>query len=1138
MSQNSSQIAIINKGKPTAPIYVYSSSGNETPMGTIRMYETFLTNFSDSSIASSFFVDKKGVDLLRFLLTTTKVNLYPVDSIVTREDLEKIKESFDIIKLYFSSITNGGRNKKIHDEYSAMIPNIKLKVKIITIKDTPIANILLEVIDSLKSSTRNTIKDVSQLIVSQGSIESARNKMIVSSTVGHNNLFLSPINPTAFDDFREFCRRYIGEGSKVSEDSGHNLEVLKTNLLMALGVFRHNLKMTDLKTGKEVELSMNRNSMANVNKVLIAFLQKPNYAEDFFKIADKLIRFYPDKTNDIEELKTIFVEGATFSPIIMRDENSYIGGSKERLSTIKRIISKIETIIPEEEPVKKSMWDDSSSDDEEIIIKKPVVKKSLKKKPIQITKIVSEQDQFKIDLKLIKTIMDLLNEAKDPFLTNESGVRSREIYRSIIDSTFGDVKSEFILDWWQQIFLDWLKINKSFILVGDTSGGKTFITIMGMIRLFTKLLNESDARFIYLGPSSQLVTLQFSNLLTYYPDWSMYFGICCKSIVNVPPTARILLGTPIEIKKYMYQIEFERDTVTTLDNIDFQIQRAIVNPFIKNCRTLFIDEIQTLSPTYVQTQEIEQTMECKAIEDIMKCVSYDKDKKSQIVGISATLSDPSIANLKQKISSISGIPFIDEIKYGHNDIGLQDEKFRESFIPIMKTPVVVPVLIDGQEIKTGTNEIIFQPLDNKAIEMIIRDAAYVRKVLPLSIYTNSELGTIQKYKDFIGYIERKNLNCHIWHSLAQRYRNNVDSLGFSEMGSSTQINKWLDLIKIDIHNLIYDANIDTVVHEGNFRSLIQDYISVSGDNIASQNIVLSPELYGLLYEYIAISKGAVGFATDIHPYYRFGKSNTDNFFSLITPGTNTDTIFKKLLIAQDADPNTNSGSIIPLIMRGIAFGIGIVTSSIPLAFQLEIFKFINVKGKQTDNFPIPIIFCEFMMTTGVNFSTMSVCILYDSLTEIGTSEFKQIAGRPGRRGNIKVATLNPVIYTYNVSNILTMNTLETLDFDLTNVNSSFFHPNEVYEYMCKLIVKFENNRDSILLKNVNVCETIISGDLFKGLGGSNVLLVRKIQLAKLQVSELFNTCKNMFPKIADDILRPFFIYLQRAEIYSLNVQIS
>lgn len=1135
MSSDSALIKITKEGNPMLPNYFYNSKDNKNPTGSIEMYRIFISNFSDPTISNGFFTSPHGVKLLESLLTVLGCSLYIKANENDPIYHQLIKQAFNIIQKFFSTLSSTGRTKDTFKIYVTMIPKIEKKILYSPLKDSPIPELLTGLIHSLTSSARSTVRDIGKLVTTQGSIESARLSMVHHATINRiSNLFLSPINPTVFPDLRKYCIKFIGEGTKVSEESGHNIVIIKEQMLQVVGLIKKNAGFK----------SLNGNQVSDINEVLYYFLQHPEVMRLFLKVIDRLERFYHDSIDDINNLKDVWIdENVTFT---FTPSEGYIGGTKGRQSSVSRQLLKVTEVYPKEEikPIAKPrgfFGQDSDSEDE--TPKEVIAKKGKKVKSILVTETVSN-NIINVSMKSIKFLIKILNDGTNPAENQEIKKKVEEFYAAIDNDTFGDVKSNLTLDWWQSLFLDKVKSGESFILVGDTSGGKTFIALMGMRIIFNLFLNEPDARFIYMGPTPQLCVLQFANILRAYPEYSQYFGICCKLIVDVPPTAKILFGTPIEIKKYLREIKFHHNTIVNLDNLQDSMINAIDDPnsFVNNCKNVIIDEIQTWSPEYVKSLEIEQIMECKAIEEVLSSVSYQRDNKSQVIGLSATLSPESILNIKTKISSITGIPNISEIIYSHNDIGLNDLLNKDTYEPIMKKPEIIPIKIEGKTITSfKKGEVINQQvLDNSGIEMIIRDAT-TKGVIPISIYRESELSTIQAFKDFIAYLEKANKECTIWHSLFNRYNEDISN-GASKMREESQVKKWKTILKERIDSVIHDVNLNEVVHIGNFNKLIEIYSVASNDRLSSKSPILSPELYGLLYEWLQVHKLEYPFSKDIHPYYRFSNiNNSDSFFNLIDPIDNTETTLKKILMAQDADPNSNSGSIIPLIMRGISFGVSLITSSIPLGFQLEIFKFINVKSKQIgDSVPIPILFGEFGMSVGVNFSTMAVCIVRPTLMSIGPSEFNQIAGRPGRRGNAN--TRAPIVYTFNVENTLDFlergKRFETLDFNVDHIRSNFFTTSEIYDFMTKLIVKFENNKDTIAQKVETASELIISGDCFKGLGGSDLLMVRKNQLAKYQLREIFDTCKNLFPRIVDSQFREMFVFLQKAEFYNLNVQIS
>lgn len=1143
MASESSSIKVINKGGLLKPNYCYSSSGEEVPMGTHQMYDKFITNFSDPIRASIFFSQKDGFDMLTVILTGLKCPLFIESETNNSNYIESIKMAFSIIQRFTSNLSNNGKTKETHKNYVNIIKKIQEKAIIPSLKGTIVSSLLIDLCNSLSTAQRSVVRDVAHIAQVQGSIESARNQISNTSVIDRiSKLFLSPIDPSVFSMVREYCIQYIGEGKKVSEESGHNLDVMKNNLLLTVGLFRQNL----IYNGKPLT-SFNINNMGDINSILSLFLTQPEKARLFIKIMQKTTKFYTDIDEDIVTLNDIFVENSSFE---FTPSTSYISGSKDRPSTIKRTITNVrkveESTIPgknqkstsESKGFFTSTNKSTDSDSEE-----EYYTSTKKKKYINITEVVSE-DIVNIPIKAVKSVMNLLNQGLNALSSQDNKKKAMEIIKAIEEDTFGDIKADLVLDWWQNLFIEKVKNGESFVLVGDTSGGKTFISLMAVRILFNQYINETKAKFIYMAPTPQLAVLQFANILTSYPNYSNFFGICCKSIVNIPPTARILIGTPNEIKKYLTEITYHRDTIITLDNLKEKMENAIENPFVENCRTLFIDEIQTWSPTYVQGVEVEQMMECKAIEEVISCVNFDKDDKSQVIGMSATLSSESILNIKKCISELTHIEIVSDIIYAHEDIGLSDLSKKSTYVPIMKKPEILAVKIEGSCLKTfkpptmnknkvvSNGETIYeQVLDSHVAEMIVRDAES-KGVLPLAFFRESELATIQMFKDYIDHLERKNLQCTIWHDLYKRYNEDVNRIGRGKMSELNQRNKWIDILSENIRLVMRDINAEPIINISRFNSYKQ---LLESDFGSTDSINYSPELYGLIVEYSAFKNGLLPFAREIHPFYRFGSVvNANNFFSLEDPIKKTDTVLKKILIAQDADPSSNTGSIIPLIMRGIEYGCGILTSSIPLGFQLEIYKFINIKSKSDDS-PIPVLFNEYGMSMGMNTSIMSVCMARPISIEIGASEFKQIGGRPGRRGNFNSKA--PVIYTFNISNTYLIDRFEVLDFSVSGISSNFFLPSEVHDYLAKIIVKYENNKSTISERKVSTIDTIISGDTFKGLGGPDVLLVRKIQIAKYQVREIFNTIRNLNPTIASTVLSSMFNYLQRAEFYSLNVQI-
>uniref|UniRef100_A0A6C0BDV5 Helicase ATP-binding domain-containing protein n=1 Tax=viral metagenome TaxID=1070528 RepID=A0A6C0BDV5_9ZZZZ len=1170
MNTKSNGIKIVKKGTPVKPIYEYKSGNVSIPMGSQRMYDEFNLNFSDQNTAVTTFSSPDGITMLTTMLNVVKCPLY-VDLNSDKEYLSlspelkeqrkstyerSISSAFDKISLFISGLTRVG-SKDLYNSYSEILTKIsEEKLASPSIVGTTVVNHLRNLKKLLNSSSIQVVSDISKIVINEGSTESAKNKILNSSSVGFiNTEFLSGLSSGVFSDFREYCIKYIGEGTKIVDETLSDANKKREMMLMSLFILKNEFKTVETKiverTGLEKTvikyMDIGTNSTENVNNFLIKCLEEPELVRKILKVFSHIKKFYPEYIETFQKLGTVFEEKTSFSyTLIGNDISKYIGGTVSRESSIiKTPYEEVE--IEEEKFVESSKAKGKATKtaseidflDEELDtlrISKPTKGKKIKIKTI--TRIPLESSTVRIEINHVKDLMTFLNSSIKCDDSKDLLKKAKDNLNKVLDSTYGEEESEFVFDWWQDEYLKKTKNGDSFILVGDTSGGKTKVSILGSKIQINKYLDDPTAFIINIAPTSQLAIQQFSNLLVHYTDKSHLFGISVKSINDVPSTCRILVGTACEVEKYLYPVSFKEGTILNKTNIESEVTKAIRTPGLKRCRVLVIDEIQTLSPTYIQEKEYEKKMECKAMERIIQSVSYEDNSESQVIGISATLSRESIDNIKRKISYLTSIPLVSEIIYGFEDIGLSDRTKISTHIPIMQKQELYPIKMDGYNIsKFGIDDqIVEQNLDNQVIESIIRHA--IRdNVVPICFYRESELSTIEMYKSFINYLDQKNSECIRWHLLKDRYNTAMDTHGI-KMLEPAKIKAWMDILDENIHDIIHNTNFGSSCYD-DFDALINYYDIHSKTQLRLLNPIYSPELYGLLYEYRAIAKSNssgnyLPFSSDVHPYYKFG-TTTDDFFALKSP-TGEDTTLNKILIGQDADPNENTSGIIPFVLKGLKYGVGPITSNIPIGIQTEMFRYINVKSKNIGSQnQIPVLFGEYGMTMGVNFNLMAVCIIRPTLTYISVSEYKQTNGRSGRRG--VASTIAPRTYTFNIAGVYHYDLLETLTFNLSDIKSTFFSSEDAYIFLTNMIVKVLRNQDVIFSKENTNVEPILSGDAFKTLGGDDILPVRKIQLAKYQVKEMYDTCKNMFPDVTDENIRKLYSFLQKAEFYNLNVHI-
>lgn len=1221
MSKNNNCIRIVLKKKK----YYYKlpgEAGNEYEMGSAGMYNEFLKNNADCGTGTESFFNVENDLSYKFLsiFTDEQCPLY-IDG--PDQDIALIEQSFEIIIFCVNKNKRHNASKKFKNNMLILNTQCKSKAKYYKSNKVEISQkfFIATLLESLAEAflienDKGVITKKNLVRTTETSFESSLQNLRIGVNYNAANAakYLSSLDSSVFVIVRNFCRKSIGEGTKVEEVTARGIEMLRMKFQGCISKIKADFRRNDVDFNKLNSSKKDSHIIAfnalcrnpvitrnfltilaasgklcegviDLKSLIDIFGTTKNYVfSDIKREGNNFIAIRSTITEILEESKSSDSDsddegGGFFSrkPVLKKpgDESSSSDSESENESESdsesesesenessgydslsddipggfgiieNKHSSFKETTNPDlppelvssgtsrSHPIGRSRWLKSSSTKDPVTLKKTVLKSTtvtdtkLSKKVESETIIEEDSLKIVINLKNLSSLINILHSQRTVDIDNE-------FYERIISGSITKEKEGIKLDWWQKDFKMHVVKGESVILVGDTSGGKTFIAISSIRDLYMKISDSSSDRIVYIAPTSQLAILQFSNMLTMYPDDSRNFGIACKSITDIPPTWKVLFGTPTFVKRVLINSRV-KETVSD-DKFREDIQNALSQSEVINCSTLFIDEVQTLSPKYVENQEIEYKKECKNIEDILYCCRRKVDGdfiQGQVVCISATLSNDSIVNLKRKISLITKIPDIHEVKYSHNDIGLVDKSLEDTYVPIMKKPDFFYVKTTGVGFESYkvTDRVEQQVFNNENLETIIRDARD-SDVFPLSIFTENELSTVQLFKNFLNYVKRKCSECTQWNSLYRRHSNEHDfSVYKTETKTETIVKKHKELLEIITLNIreltgkILSSSTRLSENENEVINRVCDLLEISSPFV-------SPELYGLCYEYEQLYHWNNPFTYEVHPFYRYGGSYSGDLFSLTnSAGNKTDLC--KILESQDADVS-NERSIIPLILEGFKYGMSIITSSIPLGFQLEIFKFINIKSKLSGGRnPIPILFSEYVMSMGMNLSTMSIAILYRELINIGVCEFLQMVGRAGRRGNSNQAA--PKIYTFNVANIGVVRTLEDLDFDIKALTSDFFEYSEIIDTLCNIMVKYDTIADEI--SNISSIDTIINGSTFKFMNTTS-LTVRKIQLAKFQLIELYSRCRNIFPSICDSILVKVFKLLQKAEFHYINDQIN
>jgi len=680
--------------------------------------------------------------------------------------------------------------------------------------------------------------------------------------------------------------------------------------------------------------------------------------------------------------------------------------------------------------------------------------------------------------------------------------KNKEAFESIMQTEKNKIK----LYYWQQEMLDLVSTNASVILAGVTSGGKTFIARIITAKRVSQMLQSGNYndKLIFCAPTIQLATQVYADMYVSFPTFNDKFSIITNGFTKINPNTLVYIGTAKELNDFFTEHNKKslvNNKFTQKEKLEHYVSENIMPPF----HTLIIDEIHTLSPNYNESSNNKYIS--KNIEDLIGTLNTEN---SQIIGLSASLTDNSIQNLISKIKEKSNINTIHTIRYSFSDIGryvkpLESEK--ESLSKLTFTQEIYPIKFKNSILSKATNE--------QDLELIELNGELFEKLLwkikddninPCAIFFKSEIETISNLKKFIDYMERR-VKGTTWFSLFTNYKNNKGSI---------DMNNLFLTIKNEIKRVASIINNNSPpISEKYFTPLLEIY---NMKNEKLLNINYSIDLYGLLYEYVQHETKKPFFVSPVHPLYNFGSSNNETEdFEFFKNGVITD--FGKILQSQNVDI-VKQNSLRDLIIDAAKYGIGLITSFVPFGFQVGITSMLK-KNKN-----IGVIFCDYGMSMGVDLPFSSIVDIYSEMTPELRNVFEQKSGRSGRNsGDGKPK--KSIVYTVNVSNIFNMNSLPDLDFNLSEFHSNFYNSTNIISCLLEIIKVFYNNKNNILKYDSTVIQQFYYNLMFPGVENLSTSS-EKIILMKEQVRELYEICKIAANLIVVEYLDPLYHFFQKA----------
>ena len=705
-------------------------------------------------------------------------------------------------------------------------------------------------------------------------------------------------------------------------------------------------------------------------------------------------------------------------------------------------------------------------------------------------------------------------------------------------------EKEFEFDYWQKDAIQYASDGESFILSGDTSGGKTSLAVV-FIELFFK---NPKVQILFIVPTDPLAFQVCANLIKTFKKSTIkpVISIYTDTLDIVAENTNILIGTPKDLNGILSIKNTKKFIPTSLETREKTLPDIFDPDFPKiQFDKILIDEIHTMSTSYDVT--IEGEKRAVSIQDLLKC----SNPQTQIIGFSATLSKTSIQNLKNFVKNSTGIE-MKEIIYTFDDIG---KKTKNQILtkPVIQKQVkyiitevdesydTLPKESKGYKSINRFQEATIKPLfiSGRFIFQLLKSIISWGKT-PCAVFCGEEHDVLDCYSKLVNFLENGSNSCKLWLDLKYKF----ESVFFEKISDEVKFSDfWF--------NLIYEAFIKSISFNDYSEdslayvecNLVKDFnIILTRRNIASYKEetlrFISPESYGLMFEIIHFEQffSSSSFRKPFsgkHPFYRFIVNELKEGMFSPYDSEKKITRFGELLETQKIDftgsfssesDNKAKNPLVHLILTGINYGVGIITSTVPFAIQCEIVSYLR-KSARSEN-PLPFIFCDDGMSMGINYSFISTCILLKDLSNISTSSYFQKKGRAGRRSYDILIT--PDIYLVNVANGNELNEVEDTTYTNNGLSSFFYTPTQLISSVTYYILQTLNENIPISPNSYNELYISEYFPYLQSLGSS------QIRLMKLQIKEMFDRLRNVNPLVSENFIKKLFNYIQNVEYQQIQ----
>lgn len=1057
-----------SKPKTKSPFSPYSEEFSKNPEGGLDMILQYFSEVfgEESSSNGGIFISKFG----DFLSMVRNRDL--MERLLAVHNPEKVNRFFDMIRVVVFKVARGSdeNSKRLIGTLSDFGAGLRDK------NTETFGNILVGIAeDSRHPQDQEEIQD-SKLKASSSNEETILTDSLSAPEPTFTNSMLHPVEISALSSVERSCRD-IGQRIEVGTFL-HDISKLRN-------VFHHALFYYYRRILKKKVSEIN--SMGSREKFLFLFnqaSQKPSIS--FVKFA---LESMSNGLSDRYDLDRAILN------LRAAIDEANIGKTRNRADSFN--ISELIGLMFSSKDALMFLVDPDNT--------KNLINNGRKILPGEISKILA---LFRTD-----QIIDNIGDSK---LDDEFCAKSYE-------QVTGETGNQMRLYWWQKEAVDYAIAMESFILSGPTSGGKTFASMMIMAKIISMINHSRETTslgekplFVYCAPTDPLALQTYSNMIVSFPRIANTIAIVSSSLVNVPINASIFVGTPKHLRDVFIQRDFSILTRQGVPPTE-RLKQYVETINHRNIASLVVDEVHVLSPSYNSSGDSD--IAAKSIEDMIGFLRSNGSIK-QFIGLSATLPGDSSNVLREKIeslTSVNGEPGIrphllnykisDIGKYERDDESLSD---RPETMPQEPYPVLYDLTVRKLRDDTRPSQIDITP---EFIEQLLFKMKE-ENVLPAAMFFETEVDAIFALRDFMSYIDMKTKSS-IWVAMRKEYRMKRNS------NIPIDVNDLVRKIHSKISELASSPGHSNRVPLSLIEPLISVYRLKFPTEPLPESINYSPDLYAFLLEIIDYNDGSPLFERTIHPFYDFGGVSESELNRMTIPEIESD--FINIMRGQMID-NTTSSTFRDLLIDGLRHGIGMVTSTAPLAFQVQVSRLLKRIKDDPSGKGIGAVFCDGQMSMGVDYPFNSVAIIRKKISPLCPSEFFQMNGRAGRKFQ------RAITFMVNVENCHGMRNTDTIDFDLSNTLSEYYQPAEIANAAIKIIGIFkqisggrailpDKTSDSDkLIDDIDAFPKLISrGDNF-----TNLILVKE------HLRELFNVLKVAAPEVSTKYILPLYMYTQKA----------